>query len=99
MSDHCCRNKVKTLELGSTQKHIAEVERRRYKRECDSGNDACSIESVYGNHGVPLQSAGDLITFLKASAEQTAYNASLCHRAKLRQPQPCLNLCTVIKLG
>lgn len=97
MSDHCGRNKVKTLELGSTQKHIAEAERRRYKCDCEDDNSSCSIESVYGNRGVPLQSAGDLIAFLKASVEQTAYNASLCKQGKLREQQPCINMSTVIK--
>ena len=95
MSDYFGRNKVKTAEQGSVQKSIAEADRRRYKCECDSSNDKCSIQNVYGNHGVPLQSAGDLVSFIKASTEQAVYNASLC---KGEKPQTCINMCTVIKL-
>ena len=96
MSSCCGRNKVKTTEQGSVQKSIAEAQRRQYKRECDPDTPACSIESVYGNHGVPLQSAGDFVAFIKASAEQTSYNASLYKGGKIRTPQPCINLCNAI---
>jgi len=95
MSDYYCRNKVKTTEQGSVQKSIAEADRRRYKYECDSSNDKCSIQNVYGNHGVPLQSAGDLVSFIKATTEQTVYNSSLCKGEKHRT---CINMCTVVKL-
>lgn len=95
---HCCnRNKVKTIEQGSVQKSIAEADHRRYKCKYDSDNNKCSIQNVYGNHGVPLQSAGDLVSFIKASAEQASYNASLCKCGNMGERQTCVNLCTAIK--
>ena len=101
MSTCCGRNKVKTTEQGAVQISIAQAERRQYTRECedcDSGISACSLEKVYGNRGVPLQSAGDLVAFIKASNEQAAYNASLCYNARAVEPQTCINLSTVIRL-
>jgi len=92
------RNKVKTTELGSIQKSRAQAQLRHYTCNCkDNTTELCSIEKIYGNHGVPLHSAGDLVAFMKASTEKTAYNASLCKHLQEKR-QTCINMCTRIKL-